>query len=163
LRQFKSNLANARSSPTDAASVEKALAAQGFALQASGTARVEDLERVSVEGPVQPRQQDGNYLVTVGNLTRDTVFSDVIVVLIRSGSPDPETIAAPNVGPGQGVDFTLGTCSALQAYIVGVTVGGGELQQIIPPEGVMTPQLASQVNPDDPGPCVDIWPIVDGS
>jgi hypothetical protein len=162
LRQFKNNLANAGGSPTAGASGEQALAAQGFALRASRTAGVQKLERVGAQGTVQPTPPDSNYLITFGNLTSGTVFSQVIVVFACTGSPEPEAIGAPDVGPSRGIEFTVCPCSALQAYIVGVSVGGNQAVQIIPaPPDVMTPQLASQVNPDDPGPCSDIWTIVD--
>ena len=162
LRQFKSNLANAGSTPTAAASAGETLAAQGFALQATEGAGVEALERVGAEGGDQPRQQQTEYLVVVGNVTRSTVFSQLGVVFARTGSQEPEIVQATNVGPGQGVEFHLGSCSALQGYIVALSVGANDPVQIIPaPPEVMTPQLASQINPADPGPCVDQWPIGD--
>ena len=162
LRQFKSNLANAGSTPTAAASAGQSLTTQGFALQAAESVAVEALERVGAEGGDQPEQRQTAYLVVVGNVTRSTVFSQLIVAFARTGSQEPEVIGTTNVGPGQGVEFNLGSCSALQGYIVALSVGANDPVQIIPaPPDVMTPQLAGQLNPADPGPCNDQWPIGD--
>ena len=161
LRQFKSSLANAGGTPTATAAAERALGGQGLALRTAETTGVAGLERVGAESAGQPEQQQAEYVVGVENRTSGTVFSQIVVAFARTGSTEPEGIQATNVGPGRGVAFPLGSCSALRAYAVFVAVGGSELVQIIPSEGVMNAQLASQLNPSDTDPCIDLWPIVD--
>jgi hypothetical protein len=161
LRQFESSLANAGSSPTAAASAERVLGGQGLALQTAETTGVASLERVGAESAGQPEQQQAQYLVGVENRTSGIVFSQIVVAFRCTGSPNDEGIQATDVRPGRGVAFPLCSCSDLQAYAVFVAVGGDEPVQVIPPEGVMTAELASQLNPSDTDPCIDLWPFVD--
>jgi hypothetical protein len=160
LRQLTSNLANAGGSPTAAASAEQVLAGQGLTLQAAEIAAVAGLERVGAAGTGQPETRQTDYLVGVENRTSSTVFSEIVVAFGRTGQ-EPQAIQATNVGPGRGIAFPLGSCSALQGYIVFFAVGGNEAGQI-PANGVMNAQLASQLNPADTDPCTDVWAVGDG-
>lgn len=55
-----------------------------------------------------------------------------------------------------------GRCTSMVAYVISVYVNGF-LRARLPEEGVMNPEAASILNPDDREPCADSWRITSES
>jgi hypothetical protein len=144
LRQFTGVLSNAAGSPTAAASAGQVIV-----------------------GDAPAQVQAGDYLVGVVNRTSEVVVHHMLVRYILTDSPKPRDwpIIDVNLEPGKRVNLKFpDSCSDMEAYVVVSFIGPVDkatLFHTIPADGVMTPERSSQDNPDDPGPCSDVWPVTD--
>lgn len=93
------------------------------------------------------------YSVTVGDDTYTTTFSEIVIFYQRSDGSLGQ-VSRYNVAPGQIRVFGLAECSVMTGYVVGFFVDT-TLVLRLPSSGVMTPELASQLNPTDVYPCSD--------
>ena len=62
-----------------------------------------------------------------------------------------------NVGPNTTAKFRLTGCENMGAYVTGFFDSSGGLAFRIPGQGAMTAERASQENPNDRNPCLDVW------
>jgi hypothetical protein len=83
---------------------------------------------------------------------------DVAIAFKLSTSDEAQAIRHL-IPPDQWDVFVLteaGQCQTLQAYILAL-LENDQMVNRFPPEGVMTPELASELNPEDTEACIDIW------
>lgn len=83
---------------------------------------------------------------------------DVAAVFKLSTADEPQAIRHL-IPPGQWDVFVLtdaGQCQTLQGYVLAL-LENDQMVNRFPPEGAMTPELASELNPEDTEACLDIW------
>jgi hypothetical protein len=97
------------------------------------------------------------YRVIVSNLSTDT-FDQIVVFYKRVGLDGVVFLKEENVQPQQVRGFVLGPCLAMESYVVGFFIGDDRVAKL-PDSGNMTPELASQLNPEDTWRCIDAWSI----
>jgi hypothetical protein len=97
------------------------------------------------------------YTVTITNQTEDT-FDEIALFYKRKDLPGVVFLREAIVAPGERVEFRLGVCRQMESYAFGGFIGDTEVFKL-PETGVMTPQLASQINVTDKEPCADSWRI----
>ena len=61
------------------------------------------------------------------------------------------------MGPNTTARFRLTGCENMGAYVTGFFDSNGRLVFRIPEQGAMTAERASQENPNDRNPCLDVW------
>lgn len=85
---------------------------------------------------------------------------DEIVLFYNDNSGQLNMLIERNINPGVGRGFALGACTNMLSYAYDVYAGGDVERFPPPPHTVMTPALSSQLNPGDPGPCIDAWEVL---
>lgn len=100
-----------------------------------------------------------SYTVEIVNATASTTFDEVDIFYKRVGQPGVVFLTT-QLAPNEKYYFNLGPCNEMESYVVGFFVGE-TLVIKIPPEGNMTPELASQIKPSDTDSCADAWLITD--
>ena len=138
----------------------ESVVSEQFAASGASTARYTVSESDPTGRGVTTEAAEGQfYAVWLRNGTDYTLT--VTIYFITSTSPDvvqENTRVSP---PHEDIPFVLGgagQCDRLVAYVIGVFYEG-QLVLRIPESDVMTPQLASEVNPADAEPCIDLWAI----
>jgi hypothetical protein len=96
-----------------------------------------------------------SYEVQVYNKTSSTI-PQISVAYRANDSNQVLQSDQQNVGANQNADFKLTECNKLYGYVIGFFDASGRLLGKFPEQGVMNAQRASQENPNDTDPCLDV-------